>query len=175
METVVYAKPATGQGWPACRSALPARHRRAIRTLISRFLPLSAKRGNPHLNFQTDSHSFFDVLIEEIQYCRTALRVCNFSVLVQLDEGHPEEAMRTCLAMFRLTRLLDRDPMIISQLVSIAIRGVAAGDANLVLRSGPFSPAAHAALEQKLALFDAPERVRQSLRSEPRLWLAVVS
>jgi hypothetical protein len=121
---------------------------------------------DPQLDFQTDAVSFLESLLAEVQHFRTAFRVANYRALVQLDDGHPEDALQTCLAMFRLARLYDRNQMLISQLVAIAVRGVAVGDTNRVLRSGPLPQAAYAAVEQELALLDMPEQFRQALRSE---------
>jgi hypothetical protein len=97
---------------------------------------------------------------------RSACRFTNCQALVQLDDGQTEDALQTCLAMFRLSRLIDRNPTLVNHLVCHAIDGETARVASVVLRAGPLSPASHAALEQELASFDMPERFRHAVRTE---------
>jgi hypothetical protein len=146
----------------------------AMRAALAAFpkaYPLLEQASNcpdydPPFDFHVDAQTFTANLLPAIQDWRSIARLTEYRVLVQLDEGHPEDALQTCLTMFRLVRLFDRNPTLISHLVGIAIRGMAVADTNLVLRSGPLPPAAHAALEQELARHDMIEQYRHAMRTE---------
>lgn len=118
------------------------------------------------LNFDTDAQAFTEQLIEHVGDTRMAIRVLDRRVLWLLAEGRTEEAMRTCLVMHRLCRHFDREPMLVSYLVSLAVRGVASHATYLVLCSGPIGDAAHDALEKELARYDAVAACRQALVTE---------
>jgi hypothetical protein len=85
-------------------------------------------------------------------------------MLVQLADGTREEALESCLTMFRLARLFDAGPPAIGHFLAAAVRSEAAQDANRVLQSGPLSESAHAALEAELALHDIWKVFRQEVR-----------
>jgi hypothetical protein len=68
--------------------------------------------------------------------------------------------------MFRLARLFDTSPLVVSRMLTSAVRGVAAYDTNLVLRSGPLSDATRAALDAELTLQDVWGPFRQSLHDD---------
>jgi hypothetical protein len=110
-----------------------------------------------------------------MQDSRNFFRVGNYRVLVELDEGHPEDALQTCLTMFRLARLLDHNPLLMGYLVCLAERSLTLRAANLVLRAGPLPESDYAALEQELALQDLVEPYRLSLRSDRAYGLQFIS
>ncbi|HEX4142055.1 MAG TPA: hypothetical protein VHY91_00780 [Pirellulales bacterium] len=121
---------------------------------------------DPQLDFQADTASFLDAQLEQMQSCRNILRVCNYRLLVQLDEGRREEALQTCLMMFRLARLYDRGPLLVSYVPVFVVCGLAVRDTNFVLRSGPLPQSDYQALEAELTLFDLPAYLREAFRGE---------
>jgi hypothetical protein len=121
---------------------------------------------DPQLDFHSDTVPFLETLLEQNPNCRSVLRVCQYRVLVQLGEDHRDEAFETCLSMFRLARLFDRNPMLIGQLVGLAIRAMVVEDTSLVLQTGPLPASAYAALEQELARHDILEGYHNAIRSE---------
>lgn len=146
----------------------------AIRSAFAQYpnaVPLLEQASNcpyydPQLNFNTDTNSFLENLLERVQYTRNVYRVLNFQTLLLLAEHKQEEPLRTCLTMFRLARHFDRDPTTINFLVCLAIRGVAIDATNLVLRSAPLPDSAHHALQAELARHDVAQAFQQALRTE---------
>jgi hypothetical protein len=122
--------------------------------------------------FLTDSLSRGELL-------RAVSRLLAARVYALVSHKDREEALRTCLSLFRLSRhFSDREPMIINYLVSLACRGVAINAANVVLRSGPCSSSSHKALEVELALHDGTAAYVHALKTERvlgmGLWQATV-
>ena len=79
------------------------------------------------------------------------------------------DALRTCLAMLKLTRLLHHEPCIVNFLVGMAVRWESMLVTEQVLTSGPISPELQAELEAELARQDLAAAYRESLRSERAL------
>jgi hypothetical protein len=120
----------------------------------------------PPLDFHSETIPFLETLLEQNPNCRAVFRVCQYRMLVQLSEDHREEAFETCLAMFRLTRLFDHNPMFIGQLVGLVIRGMVVEDTSFLLQTGPLPASAYATLEQELARHDILEGYHNAIRSE---------
>jgi hypothetical protein len=118
------------------------------------------------LDYTTDTKTFVANMLPEFQDIRAAFRVLNYQVLVSLADGKQDDAMQSCLVMFRLARLSDRGPMMINYLVSLALRGVAVRATNHVLRFGPLPPAAYDALEVELVRQDLVAAYRHAMRTE---------
>ena len=121
---------------------------------------------NPPLDFTVDAEKFLDEFLPQQQQPRAACRVLRYRTLALLADGQREEALQMCLAIFRLSRQFDQNPLIISYLVSLALRGQAIELTNRVLRSGPLPAAAYDELEAELAQHDLSKPYRESLRSD---------
>lgn len=119
------------------------------------------------LNYHPEHGSdFVDEMLSVIQEERAAMRVLGYRVRLLVSEGQREEAMKSCLAMLRLSRLFDRAPALVGQLVAVALRSAAIQATNQVLRSGPLTPAAHDQLDDELARQNVTEAYRNALRTE---------
>ena len=94
------------------------------------------------------------------------MRVLNYRSLLLLAEGQTDEALKISIAMFRLSRHFDHEPMLIGYLVALACRGVAVGTTNVALRAGPPSDASRDALEAELARQDMAKHYRHALTTE---------
>lgn len=110
---------------------------------------------DPQLNFNLDPQEFFESeMFPKLSQKRSAVRILNYQTLVNLADGQTAAAFENCLAMLRLARLFESDPLIVNHLVVLAVRGVAVQTMNLVLRAGPLPNDTHNALEAELARFD---------------------
>jgi len=121
-------------------------------------------------DFNLTSQSFLtSMLTERVSSLRSIWRVLHYQAEVQLADGRRDDALRTCLAMLKLTRLLHHEPCIVNFLVGMAVRWESIRVTNRVLTSGPISPELHAELEAELARQDLAAAYRESLRSERAL------
>ncbi|MEX0641644.1 MAG: hypothetical protein WD468_03035 [Pirellulales bacterium] len=121
---------------------------------------------DPQLDYSKGPGEFLDHFCELSQDVRQPIRVLNYRVVMLQMEGKRDEAFQTCMTMFRLIRHLEHRPMLISLLVSLAVRGVAISAADNVLRSGPLPPSAYDALEAELARHDLAAAWQEALRTE---------
>lgn len=87
-------------------------------------------------------------------------------VALLISQGEQEEAIRTCITMFRLCRHFDHEPTIYGYLSSMACRGVAIDGTNLVLRSGRLSEDSRESLEAELALHDGFKHYQDALKTQ---------
>ena len=104
------------------------------------------------LDYTVPANLFLETqLLPTVQRCRGTRGCCQIRADLLASEGNRDEALRTALAIFRLGRHFERNPMVISYLVAIAVRGiVAVGSANMALQAGPVTPELHRALEAEL-------------------------
>jgi hypothetical protein len=121
---------------------------------------------DPQLDYTLRPADFMAASLPDIKSMRGAVRILRFRVLLLLSEGQREEAMRSCLVMFRLCRHFDHTPILAGYLVSLACRSVAVEATNLVLRAGPLSKDSHEALEAELALHDSADAYKRALKAE---------
>ncbi|HYW80294.1 MAG TPA: hypothetical protein VE890_11990 [Thermoguttaceae bacterium] len=105
-------------------------------------------------------------LLPHISNCKTVARLLRVQALLQLADGQPDEALRTCILSLQLARHFQHEPMITGYLVSLACSGIAAETTNRVLRAGLLSNDSRQALESELALHDGLEGHKQALGTE---------
>ena len=122
------------------------------------------------LDYSTGARAFLDAQFS-MNSSRTYIRVLRYRVFLLLAEGKPDEALETCITMFRLARHFDRDPTIVNHLVSLGCRWSANQTTAAVLRSGLVSNALHDALEKELAGQDLVAAAQHALRTERPLGL----
>jgi hypothetical protein len=97
---------------------------------------------------------------------RTPARFLDWRIEVLTANGQTEEAAKRGLQLLRISRLYDREPLLVNMLVGIALRGTAANALYDALASGKVPPDLHAAIDQELALHDDPRRMGKMLRTE---------
>jgi hypothetical protein len=96
---------------------------------------------------------------------RAAIRALEARIVMRLGQGRRDKALDDCIAMFRLARLLEKNPTVADYLVAFVCRGLAVENANLVLRSGPVSPDARQSLDAELARQEGVEGFQSMLKT----------
>ena len=97
---------------------------------------------------------------------RSASRVPVWRARLLVAEGNYDEALRTALILFRLTRHCTRNPAVFGYVVAATVRRIAVDSANLVLQAGPVSTEVREALDAELARQDSPDGFARVLKSE---------
>ncbi len=121
---------------------------------------------DPQLNYDQSPEAFIEDYVQMSQDVRRPIRVLNYRVAMQLTDGEREQALDTCVTMFKLCRKFDQRPLLVNFLVALAVRGVAMDATVDTLRSGPLPEAAYERLETELARQDLSASFRAALRSD---------
>ena len=122
---------------------------------------------DPQLNYQLETTIFLEKeMLPNFGRKRSAVRILNYQAHLNLCDGHPEKAFEQCLAMLRLARLFENDPLLVNHLVVQAVRGVALSATDRVLRSGSLKPQMHDALEEELTRLDPAKAFQYVLRTD---------
>jgi hypothetical protein len=117
-------------------------------------------------DFTLDHQNFLATGINGIGTFRGAVRYAAWQIVVLAREGKTDDAVRRGVEVLKLARLHESEPMMVSYLVTIAVRGVAVHELNKALRSGPVSVEVRAALDAELARADDPQSFAKMLTTE---------
>ena len=93
--------------------------------------------------------------------------LCQYRFFVLLSKDKHDEAVRNCITLLKLCRLIENDPTLINFLGNAcACRGIAVARANEALQSGRVSDNVRRELEIELAKIDMRRAYLQALKSE---------
>ncbi len=143
-----------------------AEHRQTISLLVK---AAHCRGYAPQLNYDQPVDIFTPQYLDTMQDVRRPIRVLNYHVTMLLNDGQGEEALESCLTMFRLCRHFDSRPLVIGFLVNQAVRGVAIHASAVALQSGLLPEGAREAFEAELARHDVEGAFRHALSNE-RAW-----
>src|SRR5438552_5328898 len=132
---------------PDEKSVMSEAVQKAIRTALEaypRVLPLLEQAAacpdyNPELPYSAGPGAFMNSFLTEVQQFRSYTNILDAQFRSLRAQGKRDEAVRSCLVNLRLTRRLEREPILISYLVVLACRAVAIGEINAILLAGPIS------------------------------------
>jgi hypothetical protein len=155
----------------------------AIKELVEKFPELStaidqaaeAKCYVPQLDYTRDHLAFQDEVMNGAKILRTVTRFNSLRVAVAMTEGRLDDAANIGINMLKLAKLSDSQPLIVSGLVSIALRGAAIRELNRVMRAGELSPETYLRIDQELAVHDDPQRIVNVMKSDRALHLDAAS
>lgn len=97
----------------------------------------------PDRDYTLPPQPFLELYLKQIQQARGFARLLKYRADVQLARGEREESLRTGLVMLRLDRHFEREPMLIANLVSVAVRGMAVSQIAHALEDGPVTTELH--------------------------------
>ena len=118
------------------------------------------------LDYSLPPQEFNSQLFDVLRKFRGDARVLSYRTYLLSAEGKHDEFARSALILFRLSRHLDRNPMLVGYLVAIVARGVAADVACRALQTGPISKEVRDALDTELAIQERMEGFAWTLKSE---------
>lgn len=134
-------------------------------------IPLLQQAGNcsfyePPVNSKVTPRDFIAQSYSRTQSMRSICRLLHARAQLLISRGDGEEALATCLTIFRLSRLFDREPAINGFLGALACRTHGVIAANTVLRSVVLSESSRTALDAELARHDNNEAYVYALKTE---------
>lgn len=119
----------------------------------------------------SSSSAFIESQLDRTQFHRQIIRILHLRVKLLNAKGKHDDALRTCVIMFQLSRQFDHEPSLISYLVALAARNVAITATNATLRQGEISDESRQKLAAELAKHDLQEVLLEALISERALGL----
>jgi hypothetical protein len=148
---------------------------KAIRAALDaypRVLPLLEQAAacpdyDPELDYAAGPQVVQNSILDgELQRFRQYTRILHSRARSLRAQAKQDDALHSCLVIFRLTRHLERTPLLIPYLVAEACRSVAIHEANDILRAGPISEAARRELDNELVRCGEPHGYLQVLKGE---------
>jgi HAMP domain-containing protein len=176
-DLVQFYKSDAGKGYEerSGRGAAPtAEQAAAMRAILAKYpqmadgisraaaCPQFASRGD----FSVGSAVFLQQLLDRQARFRSLVRFAAWQAAVASADGKSDEAVRKGIEILQLARLYRGEPTLMSELMSIAVEGVAAGELTVALASGPVSAEVHAAIEQELARHDGARSMVAALKTD---------
>lgn len=120
----------------------------------------------PEIDGDVSPEQFLEANLQRVRQARSVARVLAYYADWNLAEGQPDEAVQSCLVLFRFCRHFDREPMILGYISSLACRAMAIESANQILQQSEISERLREELETELGRHDLTEAYREALRTE---------
>lgn len=126
-------------------------------------------------DFTLDPTQFIQATLDDVQEFRTVARFVDWQIEAFVSEDNPELAVKRGMELLHIARLHESEPMLVSFLVGIASRAIAAQSIYDALAAGTISPELHQQLDAELARHDDPAAIVRALRSERALGASFAS
>ena len=121
---------------------------------------------NAELDYTLPSKEFLTKLLDVVNRFRSPARALHYRATLLVAEGNRDEAVRAALVILRLACHFDRNPMTLSYLMAIAVRGYAIRSADAALQTGAISKDVRDALDKELAIQERMEGFVWAMKSE---------
>jgi hypothetical protein len=121
---------------------------------------------NLELAYTAGPDALLKDVFTEVQRFREYTNILQKQASALRAQGKQDEALHWCLVSFRLTRLLEREPLLIPYLITAACRSVAIAESNAILRAGPVSKLIRTELDKEVANDEHVRGYLQALKGE---------
>jgi hypothetical protein len=153
---------------------MPAKVRRTVRTAFEAHPNVIAllKRAadcpdhDAKLDYSVAAQDFMNHGLDAVQKNRNFARVLRYHAYLLASEGRCDDAVRSTIVLLKLARHFDRNPTLVSYLITLACRGMALESANAAMQTGPVSKAVRDELDAELAVQERMEGYVWALKSE---------
>ncbi|HVX60101.1 MAG TPA: hypothetical protein VHC19_05865 [Pirellulales bacterium] len=154
--------PRPGQAWPQLEAAeeLLTRHRRSLELMHE------ASRQGGQARFPTRFTEGLAMLLPHVQQLRGGARLLALESAVEAHRGRVDAAIDAVAAIFAAARSLEQEPVLISQLVRMALDGMARDRTEWLLSAVALDDAQLARLDAELAACDYRNSLRRALIGE---------
>lgn len=116
--------------------------------------------------FPLEYEKGYGMLVPHLSKMRQPARLLAAKALLQNEEGKIEEALKTCQIGFRLGKSLLTEPILISQLVRIAINAITSQALEVILNQNEAQPTTYEALIRELDDLEGHTAFARSLETE---------
>ena len=135
-----------GKQYDAAGDTIPtAEQAAAIQSILSQFADIDAALIRaaqcdeyvPILDYSADSARFVDKVLEHQQPIRTIARFMYWQMEVDIATGHADKAVERGIQLLRFASMHEKEPTLISYLVSVAVHCIAVSELCDALSAGP--------------------------------------
>ena len=126
------------------------RYWEAVGSKVAADLHAAANSGLTQARYPANLHDGYNVRLEYLSRLRQLARILAVEAWVACIERRPDDAINAALDTFAIGHPLKGEPVLVSQLVRIAICGIACGNAELVVSRMPLTGEELARLQQGL-------------------------
>lgn len=135
--------------------------------VIPRLLEAAGRTDYQHdYDVSLPTTEFMTQALGTIHQKRSANRTLAAWSTLLTARGRCDESIATSIAGLKLSRLWNRDPLLVGYLVAVATARISMVEADRALRIGPVSDESRRALDAELARLDDLEGYRHALRTE---------
>ncbi|HEV3340419.1 MAG TPA: hypothetical protein VG125_08680, partial [Pirellulales bacterium] len=154
--------PFPGEPWPQLEAA---------EQFLSSYRPSldkmhQAAREGGQARFPTRFANGIAMLLPHVQQLRAGGRLLELETAVAAHRGRPGDAVEAVVAMFAAARSLEQEPIIVSQLVRMALASIARGRLVWLLSAGVLDDGQLKRLDAELSDIDYQASVRRALIGE---------
>lgn len=127
-------------------------------------------------DFELPMENGINVLMPHLGQLRKSARLLRFDARKMLIEGKPDEAAERIAAIYRIANHLQRDEILISTLVSVAVGGLANSESEVLIKSGKLTAAGREAILAAIGTLDSkdPYGFKGALQGERRMTVSWV-
>ncbi len=125
-----------------------------------------SRRSEIGFDIQGDSQEFLDALRARVHKPRSIARILAWKTRILVAQDKPDEAVESSLQSLRLARLSSQEPMLVSQLVTIACRGIAIASIDEIVANENLSVDTVTRLNDELELHDSFAGYKKCLLGE---------
>jgi len=116
--------------------------------------------------FKSSPDEFIGSYLPRIQAMRMVVRVLTRRGDLLLHQGRRDDALRNDLALLRITRHFEHEPLLVGRLVTLAMRGIAIDHTARVLADGPIASELLDDLDRELSTYLDPKPMLWTLKSD---------
>lgn len=161
--------PLPGEPWPqlAAAEAFLLKHRMSLDAMRQ------AARQGGRARFPTRFADGVSMLLPHAQKLRAGARLLALQTAVHAHRGQSDAAVESVVAMFAAARSLEQEPVVVSQLVRIALNGMAHAEVRWLLSAAVLNEPQLLKLDAELAAGEYPQAMRRALVGERAIGIQI--
>ncbi|MHC4248377.1 MAG: hypothetical protein ACYS9X_04550 [Planctomycetota bacterium] len=140
---------------------------KAVLALYAKVLPLARKAmERPRCRFDNDYSKGVEVELPHLAHLRALARVFSGEAILHASSGRDDKAAESIACVVGLARAFDEEPLLISQLVKIAIASIGIGALEKIERGAPLGDSARKRVIAEMQTLNFAEPMSVALEGE---------
>jgi hypothetical protein len=127
-----------------------------------------------HSRYPIDLSKGFEVLLPDLSNIRDGAKLLKLEAVLHAEDGKPEQAVDSITSIFGLASSLDKEPMLVSQLVRIACQALAASVLEYTINKTEFTDEQLVSLSGTLANAEDPSAMARAFAGERCMGISIL-